>query len=45
MTEYTVHRLPVIDDHDPVGMVAQADVARSLPAPQVGELLQALSSS
>lgn len=43
MAEYKVRRLPVIDGHTLVGMVAQADVARALPDPQVGELLEALS--
>jgi CBS domain-containing protein len=44
MAEHKVRRLPVIDGHDLVGMVAQADVARSLPDPQVGDLVQALST-
>jgi CBS domain-containing protein len=44
MTEHKVRRLPVIDGRDLVGMVAQADVARALPDPQVGELLEALST-
>ncbi|MGW7435328.1 CBS domain-containing protein [Streptomyces sp. NPDC054849] len=44
MTEHKVRRLPVIDGHRLVGIVAQADVARALPDPQVGDLLQALSS-
>ncbi|MFE9931172.1 CBS domain-containing protein [Streptomyces sp. NPDC005533] len=44
MTEHKVRRLPVIDGHTLVGVVAQADVARSLPDPQVGELLEALST-
>jgi CBS domain-containing protein len=44
MTSHKVRRLPVIDGHELVGVVAQADVARSLPDPQVGELLAALSS-
>ncbi|WP_369149106.1 CBS domain-containing protein [Streptomyces sp. R44] len=44
MTEHKVRRLPVIDGHTLVGIVAQADVARALPDPQVGELLEALSS-
>ncbi|MEU7281648.1 CBS domain-containing protein [Streptomyces sp. NPDC045431] len=44
MSEHKVRRLPVIDDHRLVGMVAQADVARGLPDPQVGDLLQALST-
>lgn len=43
MGEHQVRRLPVIDGHRLVGMVAQADVARALPDPQVGDLLQALS--
>ncbi|CAL9425224.1 CBS domain-containing protein [Streptomyces lavenduligriseus] len=44
MSEHKVRRLPVIDGRELVGMVAQADVARSLPDPQVGDLLRALSS-
>ncbi|MEU3776335.1 CBS domain-containing protein [Streptomyces sp. NPDC032472] len=44
MTEHKVRRLPVIDGHRLVGIVAQADVARALPDPQVGDLLQALST-
>ncbi|MFC9817014.1 CBS domain-containing protein [Streptomyces virginiae] len=44
MTEHKVRRLPVIDGHTLVGVVAQADVARALPDPQVGDLLQALST-
>ncbi|TQK49902.1 CBS domain protein [Streptomyces sp. SLBN-118] len=44
MSEHKVRRLPVIDGHTLVGMVAQADVARALPDPKVGDLLQALSA-
>ncbi|MER5204142.1 CBS domain-containing protein [Streptomyces sp. NPDC002825] len=44
MAEHKVRRLPVIDGHTLVGIVAQADVARALPDPQVGELLEALSN-
>ncbi|MGW2439470.1 CBS domain-containing protein [Streptomyces goshikiensis] len=44
MTEHQVRRLSVIDGHRLVGIVAQADVARALPDPQVGDLLQALST-
>ncbi|MFF8386490.1 CBS domain-containing protein [Streptomyces kanasensis] len=44
MTSHKVRRLPVIDGHELVGMVAQADVARALPEPKVGDLLEALST-
>ncbi|MEU6060824.1 CBS domain-containing protein [Streptomyces sp. NPDC047097] len=44
MTEHKVRRLPVIEDHRLVGMVSQADVARALPEPEVGDLLEALST-
>jgi CBS domain-containing protein len=43
MKEHKVRRLPVIENHRLVGIVAQADVARALDDPQVGELLDALS--
>jgi CBS domain-containing protein len=45
MSSHQVRRLPVIDGHDLVGIVAQADVARALPDPHVGELLEAISVS
>jgi CBS domain-containing protein len=44
MASHKVRRLPVIDGHDLVGMVALADVARALPSPRVGDLLEALST-
>ncbi|MFE8911156.1 CBS domain-containing protein [Streptomyces globisporus] len=44
MTSHKVRRLPVIDGHTLVGMVATADVARALPDPQVGDLIEALST-
>jgi CBS domain-containing protein len=43
MSQHKVRRLPVIDGHKLIGMVAQADVARALPDPQVGDLVEALS--
>ncbi|MEV6643524.1 CBS domain-containing protein [Amycolatopsis sp. NPDC051371] len=43
MSEHRVRRLPVIDGHDLVGVVAQADVARALPHPDAGALVEALS--
>lgn len=44
MSQYDVRRLPVIDGHDLVGMVSQADVARNLPGDEVGDLVEAISS-
>lgn len=44
MTGHKVRRLPVIDGHRLVGVVALADVARALPDRQVGDLLEALST-
>jgi CBS domain-containing protein len=43
MAEHQVRRLPVIDGHTLVGIVAQADVARSIKNPKVGDLIEALS--
>jgi len=43
MSRYQVRRLPVIDGHDLVGIVAFADVARALPERKVGEVLEAVS--
>ncbi|MFI7116078.1 CBS domain-containing protein [Amycolatopsis sp. NPDC049868] len=43
MANHKVRRLPVIDGHQLVGIVAQADVARALPNPDSGELVEALS--
>jgi CBS domain-containing protein len=43
MADHKVRRLPVIDGHTLVGVVSQADVARALPNPQVGDLVEALS--
>ncbi len=43
MTEKQVRRLPVVDGGDLVGIVAQADVARALREPTVGNLVEALS--
>ena len=43
MTQYKVRRLPVIDGHDLIGMLSQADLAKALPPEQAGELVQAIS--
>ena len=45
MTEHGVRRLPVIDGHDLVGMVSQADVAKNLPDDQIGQLVEAISKA
>jgi CBS domain-containing protein len=43
MSSHQVRRLPVIDGHDLVGMVALADVARALSDRPVGDLIDAIS--
>jgi CBS domain-containing protein len=43
MARYKVRRLPVIDGHRLVGIVAVADVARALPDRPVGDLIDAIS--
>jgi len=45
MGSHQVRRLPVIDGHDLVGMVAVADVARALSDRPVGDLIDAISKS
>ena len=45
MSEHGVRRLPVIDGHQLVGMVSQADVAKNLPEESVGDLVEAISSA
>ncbi|MGW7330943.1 CBS domain-containing protein [Streptomyces sp. NPDC054840] len=44
MSRHKVRRLPVIDGHVLVGIVSQADVARALPDPEVGDLLEDIST-
>ncbi len=45
MTQHHVRRLPVIDGHDLIGMVSQADIAKNLPEEMVGELVEAISGA
>jgi CBS domain-containing protein len=45
MIEHKVRRLPVIDGHDLVGIVSQADLARALDDADVGELVEAISAA
>ncbi|RMI91660.1 CBS domain-containing protein [Streptomyces sp. ZS0098] len=40
MEEHRIRRLPVIDDHRLVGMISEADLARHLPADQVGRFVE-----
>jgi CBS domain-containing protein len=45
MKRYAVRRLPVIDGNQVVGMVSQADIARSLPERQTGDVVQEISEA
>ena len=44
MSEHKVRRLPVIDGHDLVGVISQADIARNLPDEKIGDLVEAISA-
>jgi CBS domain-containing protein len=43
MADKQVRRLPVIDGHELVGIVSQADIARNLPDEKTGDLVEAIS--
>jgi CBS domain-containing protein len=43
MGEHQVRRLPVIDGHDLVGILTQADIARNYPEDRVEELVELIS--
>lgn len=45
MIDHGVRRLPVIDGHDLVGIISQADVARHLPDDKIADLVEAISSA
>ena len=45
MKDHGVRRLPVIDGHDLVGVISQADVAVNLPEDRVGDLVEAISAA
>jgi CBS domain-containing protein len=45
MAEHHVRRLPVIDGHELVGVVSQADLARNLEDEKVGDLVEAISAA
>jgi CBS domain-containing protein len=45
MAEHKVRRLPVIDGHDLIGMVSQADLAKNVDDEKVGDLVEAISAA
>ena len=45
MTDHKVRRLPVIDGHDLVGIVSQADLATNIDEEKVGDLVEAISAA
>ena len=45
MAEHQVRRLPVIDGHELIGIVSQADLARNIDEEKVGDLVEAISAA
>ncbi|MGI8520751.1 MAG: CBS domain-containing protein [Actinomycetota bacterium] len=45
MARHKVRRLPVIDGHDLVGVVSQADIATNLDDEDTGQLVEVISTS
>lgn len=45
MAHHKVRRLPVIDGHDLIGMVSQADLAKALDDSKIGQLVEAISAA
>jgi CBS domain-containing protein len=45
MSEHKIRRLPVIDGHDLVGIISQADVAKEVSEEKVGDLVEAISAA
>jgi CBS domain-containing protein len=45
MEQNQIHRLPVIEGQQPVGLIRQADLARHLPETLVGEFIEAICAS
>jgi CBS domain-containing protein len=45
MEQHQIHRLPVTENQQPVGMISQADLARHLPEGMVGGFIEAVCAS
>ena len=45
MADHKVRRLPVIDGHELIGIVSQADLAKNVDEEKVGELVEAISAT
>ena len=45
MEDHQVRRLPIVENGKLVGMLAQADVARTMSEPRVGEVVEEISKS
>jgi CBS domain-containing protein len=45
MIDHKVRRLPVIDGHELVGIISQADIARNLDEEKTGDLVEAISTA
>jgi len=45
MERNQIHRLPVTEGQQPVGMISQADLARHLPETLLGEFIEAVCAS
>ena len=42
MAEYQIRRLPVLDSHELVGIICEADIARNLPEQSIGQFVEAV---
>ncbi len=45
MIDHKVRRLPVIDGHQCVGIISQADIATNIDEEKVGDLVEAISAA
>lgn len=43
LADNQIRRLPVMEGRDVVGMISQADIARSMPKGETGDVVQAIS--